>query len=81
MTAVYTDVFTEEIGDKLEEMVDKIKKSLSGFALQFYEKEFSFFGEITGISGKIRSLLVSRCSLGIICFVSVLLNRIHCRQI
>lgn len=45
---------SEEIGDKMEEMVNKIKKSLSGTALAFYEKEFSFFGEITGISGKIR---------------------------
>nr|KAG5713260.1 hypothetical protein BaRGS_007787 [Batillaria attramentaria] len=44
----------EEIGDKMEEMINKIKKSLSGHALHFYEKEFSFFNEITGISGKIR---------------------------
>ena len=41
----------------MEEMVGKIKKSLSGFALKFYEKEFSFFGEITDISGKIRCVL------------------------
>ncbi|KAL8613209.1 Phosphatidylinositol 4-kinase alpha [Nucella lapillus] len=44
----------EEIGDKLEEMVNRMKKTLSGFALQFYEKEFTFFGKITGISGEIR---------------------------
>lgn len=50
----YICLSTEEIGDKMGEMITKIKKSLSGYALKFYEKEFAFFEEITGISGKIR---------------------------
>ncbi|KAL5017409.1 hypothetical protein ScPMuIL_006998 [Solemya velum] len=44
----------EQIGDQLEELMDKIKKSLSGPALKFYEREFDFFGKITAISGDIR---------------------------
>lgn len=55
----YICLSTEEIGDKMGEMIAKIKKSLSGYALKFYEKEFAFFEEITGISGKIRWVLES----------------------
>ncbi|XP_046360282.2 phosphatidylinositol 4-kinase alpha-like isoform X1 [Haliotis rufescens] len=44
----------EEIGDKLEALMTEITKSLAGPALQFYEREFDFFGKITAISGDIR---------------------------
>ena len=47
-------VLAEELGDTLQQIVLKIKQSLSGTSLQFYEKEFSFFDEITSISGEIR---------------------------
>ncbi|CAG2236207.1 PI4KA [Mytilus edulis] len=44
----------EDIGDLLDTLMDNIKKSLSGPALEFYEREFEFFDEITSISGRIR---------------------------
>ncbi|KAJ8312892.1 hypothetical protein KUTeg_010265 [Tegillarca granosa] len=55
----------EAIGEQLETLMSKIKKGLSGSALQFYEREFDFFGKITNISGLIRLsvLSVSGCYL------------------
>lgn len=44
-----------QIGDLLDTLMDRIKKSLSGPALEFYRREFEFFDEITSISGTIRS--------------------------
>ncbi|XP_021377626.1 phosphatidylinositol 4-kinase alpha-like isoform X3 [Mizuhopecten yessoensis] len=44
----------EEIGDTLDRLMDAIKRSLSGPALMFYEREFDFFGKITSISGTIK---------------------------
>ncbi|XP_052072692.1 phosphatidylinositol 4-kinase alpha-like isoform X2 [Mytilus californianus] len=44
----------EDIGDLLDTLMNDIKKSLSGPALEFYEREFEFFDEITSISGRIR---------------------------
>ncbi|KAI9206169.1 uncharacterized protein BJ171DRAFT_499012 [Polychytrium aggregatum] len=38
----------------LEKITDKIVKSLSGADEDFYKREFSFFGEVTGISGKLK---------------------------
>ncbi|ESO97694.1 hypothetical protein LOTGIDRAFT_103639 [Lottia gigantea] len=57
-----TNTFTDEdatikdaeIGDKLEKIMMQITQDLSGHALQFYEREFDFFGKITAISGEIR---------------------------
>lgn len=34
--------------------MDKVVKSLSGEARSFYDREFSFFHEITAISGKLK---------------------------
>lgn len=38
----------------LDEIMDKVVKSLSGEARSFYDREFSFFNEITAISGKLK---------------------------
>ncbi|CAL8078131.1 unnamed protein product [Orchesella dallaii] len=43
-----------EISDVLESLIKSIVSSLSGNAKNFYEKEFSFFEKVTGISGEIR---------------------------
>ena len=43
-----------ELGDVLEKLADDIKASMTGSALQFYEREFSFFRKVTNISGIIR---------------------------
>ncbi|KAK3083088.1 hypothetical protein FSP39_013642 [Pinctada imbricata] len=57
-TNTYTDedgtIKDDEIGDKLEELMSKIKDNLSGPAQAFYEREFGFFGKITAISGAIK---------------------------
>lgn len=34
--------------------MDRVVKSLSGEARSFYDREFSFFNEITAISGKLK---------------------------
>jgi len=57
-----TNIFTDEdsknkdpdIGEKLENMIEQITKSLSGPALKFFEREFDFFNRVTNISGEIR---------------------------
>ena len=41
----------------LEEMIEKVVKSLSGDARTFYDREFSFFNEVTSISGKLRACI------------------------
>ncbi|BGP13672.1 hypothetical protein JCM10213_002240 [Rhodosporidiobolus nylandii] len=38
----------------LDRMVDMIVESLSGEAKEFYQREFSFFEEVTSISGKLK---------------------------
>ena len=37
-----------------ENMIDMVVHSLSGEAKAFYEREFAFFNEVTGISRKLR---------------------------
>lgn len=57
-----TNVFTDEeaqhkdpeIGAHLENLIDRISKSLSGTALDFFKREFDFFDKVTSISGTIR---------------------------
>jgi len=57
-TNVFTDEETlhkdQEIGDHLENLIDRITNSLSGTALDFYKREFDFFEKVTSISGTIR---------------------------
>ncbi|KAJ3144888.1 phosphatidylinositol-4- kinase [Geranomyces variabilis] len=43
----------------LERVQSKIIAGLSGSAKKFYEREFKFFTEVTGISGKLRPLVES----------------------
>lgn len=38
----------------LDAMIKKIVNSLSGRARAFYDREFSFFNEVTSISGKLK---------------------------
>ena len=38
----------------LDEVTQKIVMSLSGTAREFYDREFSFFDEVTSISGKLK---------------------------
>lgn len=57
-----TNIFTDEEGkirdpgvaDRLDDIMSRIKESLSGSALEFYEREFRFFAKVTGISGEIK---------------------------
>ena len=42
------------IGGKLEDLIDRMSKELTGPAMSFYEREFDFFDKVTQISGKIR---------------------------
>jgi phosphatidylinositol 4-kinase A len=44
----------DDIKPCLDRVIDKIVKSLSGSDKQFYEREFAFFNEVTGISGKLK---------------------------
>ncbi|EGD73415.1 Pik4ca protein [Salpingoeca rosetta] len=57
-TNMYTDEDgehrDEQLGDILELLMGGIKANLHDGALRFYEREFSFFEQITGISGRIR---------------------------
>jgi phosphatidylinositol 4-kinase len=39
---------------QLNEMIDRVVASLSGEAKEFYDREFSFFHEVTSISGKLK---------------------------
>jgi len=50
-------VFLEQIGEQLENIIELIKKSMTGPALSFYEREFDFFHQITDISRIIKSVL------------------------
>ena len=44
------------IGDKLESLIERMTRRLTGPALSFYEREFAFFDKVTQISGQIRSV-------------------------
>ena len=38
-------------------MIERVIKSLSGDARLFYDREFSFFHEVTSISGKLKPFI------------------------
>lgn len=56
-----TPVFLEQIGEQLENIIELIKKSMTGPALCFYEREFDFFHQITDISRIIKLALFHVC--------------------
>lgn len=45
------------LGPKLYSITDLIEKSFDSEALEFYSKEFSFFTEVTGISGTLKDYI------------------------
>lgn len=48
-------VFQEDpMKPQLDEMASRVVASLSGEAKDFYDREFSFFHEVTSISGKLK---------------------------
>jgi len=51
--------FAEQIGEQLENIIELIKKSMTGPALSFYEREFDFFHQITDISRIIKCVPLS----------------------
>ena len=44
----------DAIKPQMEKIIEKIVKSLSGSDKEFYEREFTFFEKVTGISGKLK---------------------------
>ena len=52
----FADLYLQEDPMKpmLESMIGKVARSLSGEARTFYDREFSFFNEVTSISGKLK---------------------------
>jgi len=51
-------LFSEQIGEQLENIIELVKKSMTGIALGFYEREFDFFHQITDISRIIKSVSI-----------------------
>lgn len=41
----------------LDDMTDRVVRSLSGEARTFYDREFGFFNEVTSISGKLKPFI------------------------
>lgn len=41
----------------LDKMIDRVVASLSGDARKFYDREFTFFNEVTDISGKLKPFI------------------------
>lgn len=41
----------------LDKMTNQVVSSLSGSARTFYDREFSFFNEVTSISGKLKPFI------------------------
>jgi phosphatidylinositol 4-kinase A len=42
---------------QLDQMTDLVVASLSGEAREFYDREFTFFNEVTSISGKLKPFI------------------------
>jgi len=53
--------FLEQIGEQLENIIELIKKSMTGPALSYYEREFDFFHQITDISRIIKLVFICIC--------------------
>ncbi|KJE88947.1 type 3 phosphatidylinositol 4-kinase [Capsaspora owczarzaki ATCC 30864] len=56
-TNMYVDEEAEHLdtlAPELDTIIGKIVSSLSGHALKFYQREFSFFGRVTAISGTMK---------------------------
>ena len=47
-------LLSDEIGETLETLMEQVKKNLHGGAAIFFDREFSFFKEITDISRLIK---------------------------
>lgn len=52
----------DSIKPVLDSIISNILDSLAGSDKQFYEKEFTFFQEVTGISGKLKPLVQADAS-------------------
>ncbi len=48
------DIQEDPMKPLLDMMTNTVVKSLSGEARDFYDREFSFFNEVTSISGKLK---------------------------
>lgn len=48
------DLQEDTIKPKVDKVTTEVIQSLSGEAREFYDKEFSFFEEVTSISGKLK---------------------------
>jgi len=53
-------IVPDKIKPLLDRMIEKIVNPLSGSDKEFYEREFNFFNEVTGISGKLMPFI--KCS-------------------
>jgi phosphatidylinositol 4-kinase len=57
-----TCVEMDPLKPTLERLIEKIVSSLTGSDKKFYEKEFRFFEQVTGISGKLKPLVEAGAS-------------------
>ncbi|KAJ3196190.1 phosphatidylinositol-4- kinase, partial [Irineochytrium annulatum] len=56
--ATFSQLFAEDsLKPSLDRIIEKIVKGLSGEDQEFYEREFTFFKKVTGISGKLKPFI------------------------
>lgn len=53
----------------LDDMTERVVRSLSGEARVFYDREFGFFDEITSISGKLKPYIKKTKPEKKVCFI------------